>query len=281
MTNLELARKALNELADESFLINVSTYSGKCDAWSSDEMDDDSYVDISREAMLRTLSGTSFGKKHPEIFEGLELGDVTAETELSYEAFGIAFPVDSPYATVGEHGTVPEELLDLAERLSATKNSLEPISDELKKQILEIKDSEYTFHFTITSGGYEFDSDVEEKISLTASQARGLLYAYLEEDDDLFKGIDYEHFGWDVEEFIDNKAEEKGFAVDSAIDYMSLDYDCPQFDDYLNQWLHLLDGIMDGSVTEENLDSYMPIVDDNLGREEEDDNVEEDEETDN
>lgn len=248
MTNIQLAKKVLENIQDENFRLGVSASTGaKCDDGWCDSLD----LDLSREQLLYLINERN---GHNELFEGLTLEKVDVDSIITDMTMEAAWPDGGPAATVND--VIPNELAELSEELEALDETDENAVKLIREELLQITGGKYTFYFTVEASGYYFTEDAEESIELSAKEALGLLYGQHDKDA-AFDGICEESYD---EDLINDKADELGFADD--YDSFSYGGESEELEAYLNAWDYILDSIMSGDITEENLDSWLEYFDD-------------------
>lgn len=248
MNNIDFAKKALENIQDESFRLEVSASTGgKC----SDGWGDTLELYLDRNQLLYLLHDKC---GVDELFEGESLEEVDVDSIISDMTMEAAWPDGGPSARVND--VIPEELKDLSNELEALDTDNEDAVKSIREKLLQIKDGKYTFYFTIEASGYYFTEDAEEKIELTSKEALGLLYGQ-HDVDSVFNGIYNESYD---EDLINDKADELGFASD--YDSFSYGGECEELEAYLNAWEYILDCIHDGEITEDNLDEWLEYFDD-------------------
>lgn len=248
MTKQELAKKVIDSIDDTSFICHVYSSSGaKCDDGWGDTLD----LDLSKEEILYLLKKEI---QHDELFEGCELKEVDVDNTISDMAYEAAWPDEKPSARV--NNLIPNELQSIAEEIEELdlldKIAVQGLTDKLKA----IQDGDYTFEFTVESGGYYFTEDAEEKLTLTSQQALGLLYGE-NPDIEIFKDFGIQTLDSD---FINELADSAGFASD--YDYLSYDGNCEALEACLNAWKYIIEHIFTEDITEESLDVWMQYFED-------------------
>lgn len=241
MTAIELAKQALSQVTNMTF--NTSIYSsegGKCGAGWDGETD----LDLSKAQLLYLISQKV---KHPELFDGLTLKSIDLEKIIDDLAFEGSWPDGGPTAQV--ENIIPQELQDLHDQIQSEELS----DDELLQQLQSLEGGEYTFLFTVVdgSGSYYFAEGEEQKITLTTQEVLGLL---LNENPDCQPLMQLCNQSID-ENDINDKAEQLDFA--SGYDYFSYGGECEQLDNYLDAWNTIISRILNGDITEQNLDVWL------------------------
>ena len=248
MTNIELAKKSLDYIHDESFWLHVSaTTGGKCDDGWMDTLS----LDLSREELLYLIN---MHNGHNELFEGLTLEEIDVDSIITDIAMKAAWPDGGPSACVND--VVPNELSELSEELESLDSTDDDAVRAIREKLKQISDGKYTFSFTVDASGYSFTEDAEECIELSAQEALGILYGK-HKIDKVFNGICDESYD---EYFINAKARKLGIAED--YDNFIYGAECEPLETYLNAWGYILDAIMSGDITEEDIDSWLKYFDD-------------------
>jgi len=241
MTNIQFAKKVLENIKDNWFKLDVSASTGgKCDDGWGDTFD----MEMSKEELLYLLRNRS---NHKDLFDGMELKEVDVDSKIYDLTKEAAWPDGGPAPYVND--VIPVELSDIAAELEDLDiNNSEEVS-RVRDRLKEIEGGKYTFTFTVEASGYTFVEDAEESIELTSSEALGLLYGQYDKES-VFEGICNQSYD---EDLINGKAEAAGFAED----YDSFGYggECEQLYAYLDAWDYIIDCIIIGSITEDSLDS--------------------------
>lgn len=252
MTELELAKKAIENIGRHSFHCRIyATEGGKC----SNGWGDYDEFDLSPE-QIRYLIKEQIDKD--ELFEGIQTEEVDVDEIIVAKALECAWPDGGPRASVND--IIPDELTSLSEDLESLVKgeSNTDTTDDVRKKLRAIKDGNYTFHFTIADGDdfFHFDEDAEEKITLTAKEAIGLLYGQYNLED-IFEGFCEDALD---EDFINDKAEKMDFA--SEYDQFIYGGESDEFEGFLDAWAYIIDKILSGDITEDTLNSWLEYFDD-------------------
>ena len=124
--------------------------------------------------------------------------------------------------------------------------------NDVREKLRAIKDGDYTFDFNIVDPidcRYYYE-DAEGVIPLTAKEAIGLLYGQYDLKE-VFEGFCEEALYYD---FVNDKAEEAKIVNDYYdFDYAGLSEELCRF---LDTWAYIIDKILLGQITEENLNSW-------------------------
>lgn len=248
MNNIQLAKKVLNKIKDESFSLGVSVSTGgKCDGGWCDSLD----LYLSKEQLLYLINKRNGNN---EVFEGLTLEEVDVDSIITDMTMEAAWPDGGPSATVND--VIPNELSELSEELESLDETDVEAIKSMREKLLQVTDGKYTFYFTVEASGYYFTEDAEECIELSAKEALGILYGQ-HDIDEVFEGICDESYD---EELINDKADKLGFADD--YDNFCYGGECEQLESYLNAWDYIIDSIMSDEIVEEDLDSWLEYFDD-------------------
>lgn len=248
MTNIELAKKTLDNIQSESFRLDVDASTGGI---CSDDWEDSLDLYLSREQLLYLINERN---GHKELFEGLTLEKVDVDSIIADMTRGAAWPDGGPYASVNE--VVPNELSELSEELETLDCTDDDAVKVIREKLRQVSDGKYTFYFTVEASGYYFTENAEKCIELSAKEALGILYGQ-HEIDKVFEGICDESYD---EDLINDKAKKLGFAKD--YDRFSYGGECEQLEAYINAWDYILDSIMSEEITEKNLDLWLMYFDD-------------------
>ncbi|MGM9832339.1 MAG: hypothetical protein ACI31A_01455 [Candidatus Limisoma sp.] len=248
MTNIQLAKKVLENIKDKSFSLGVySTTGGKCcDSWGD-------YLDLylSREQLLYLINKYN---GYDELFEGLSLKEVDVDSIIYNMSLEAAWPDGGPSATVND--VIPDELSELSNELESLDTTDVEAIESIRNKLLQVTDSRYTFHFTVEANDYYFTEDAEEGIDLSAKEALGLLYGKHNKKE-VFDGICKKSYDKNL---INSKAEELGFANNYDNLIYGVNNEC--LEAYLNAMEYILDAIMSGEITDENLGTWLEYFDD-------------------
>lgn len=248
MTNIQLAKKALENIQNECFRLGVSASTGaKCDDGWCDSLD----LDLSKEQLLYLINERN---GHNELFEGLSLEEVDVDSIITDMTMEAAWPDGGPAATVND--VIPNELSELSDELEALDETDKDAVKSIREKLHQITGGKYTFYFTVEASGYYFTEDAEESIELSAKEALGLLYGQ-HDLKEAFDGICEESY---YEDIINDKADKLGFAND--YDSFSYGGESEELEAYLNAWDYILDSIMSNEITEEDLGSWLEYFDD-------------------
>lgn len=227
MTNLELARKALNFLDEHECPYYPSCGSG-CDGWVYEGSD--CFVTFTKAMFINRLSKLM---DNPALFEGFKQAPFRYDVN---EVEGICeeLCLDGVSASMWEY--IPDELRDLYEALC--EDSEDP---ELIEQFNAIGDGIYTFQYEI-DGGYAVEG--ESEIELTGAQARGLIAQEIALDipcnwDDPGECVDY------VSSILDEECKEE---IDCGSDVED------RLEEYFDLWKEFIEEILRGEVEEEDLE---------------------------
>lgn len=257
MTQLELARKVLSEMEGQTFVHEVSSYEGGAcgDGWC------DTVENTYSAKVLRGMIKEQID--NDELFKGLEIEafeGVPAEDEESVE--DMAWPGGGPEATVKD--VIPDELSDLSNDLESLDVNNEDEVSEMRKRLMEVKGGSYTFYFDVTDGegDYYFAENESVVIELTSDEALGLLRG---EHDiaEVFDGICDNQFD---ESLINDKAVKIGVADGYDNHTYSSDYDEEEenelLDSCVDAWVTVIQKILDGEITEDDVDDWLWYFDD-------------------
>lgn len=250
MNRLELAKSVINSICDMTFTCNVwASTGGACgDGW-----DDCPDLDVSKEEILYLISNDS----DSELFEGVKTAEIDLDSRFADLAYEGAWPDGGPTARV-KH-PIPNELEELSEKISELDINDTAAVRAIMQELISIKEGEYTFTFDIVDGShtYYFTEDSQEKLHLNIDQALGLLWGR-HQLDELFRAI--------CEEELDED-DINDWAYDANIADMSDNFQyggsCEELDGYILAMGTLLEKILDGSITEENLAEWMEYFEDN------------------
>ena len=243
MNCIELARKALKSIKGTCFPCWI--YGGDWDNYED--------LDLSAEEILYLIK---MRNGNESVFEGFTVEETDVDTLITAKAKEGAWPDGGPQAEV--NSIIPEELTELSDDLSELDMEDESAVEAMRERLRSVADGDYTFSFTIMDGGcsYYFAENAEEGIHLTREEALGLLKSEHDRIDAIQGG------GCKVldEDFINEKAEKMGFADE----YDRLNYGgrCDSIEQFVSAWDVLLDLILEGEVTEENLDKWLAYFDD-------------------
>ena len=248
MTQLELARKAIENIGWHSFHCNLyASEGGAC----SGGWDGEDEIELSSEQICYLLKERM---DNEELFEGIPTEEVDIDEEIGSMAEAGSWPEGGPHATV--NNAIPDELTSLSEELDSlaeAENDADSIKN-IREKLRAIKDGNYTFHFTVTDpeDSYYFDEDGEEEIPLTAMEAIGLLYGQYDLEE-VFEGICDKALD---EDYINDKAEEMELAdgYDSSFSYGG---ECEGLDGFHDAWVFFIENILSGDITEDALDSWI------------------------
>lgn len=249
MNKIELARKALEKITDESFPCTVGcTEGGKCGAGYTDDYQT---LDLSREQILSLISCPN----EDEVLKDIVIDPVDVDSMLTEMAYESSWPDGGPAAYVQD--VVPVEF----DELEAAINDLEADDaeglEEIRKKLAEITDGDYNILFDIKGDyDYYFAENEEFEFHLTGDEVRGLLN-YACDRPEVFEGICDAELD---EDFLNEKAQQEGIA--DGCDYFSYGGSSDKLDNYINSWDTLLDMIFSGEVNEENLDEWLEYFDD-------------------
>ncbi len=248
MEKIKLAKKVLKNLTTESFTIDASAYEGGAagDGWC-DGID----FTLSKANMVYLLKQRI---NNDNLFKGMKEEEIDLDHEILEAVKEAAWPDGGARASL--ISPIPNELDELAAKLEKLDMNDEEAVKAIREKLLKVAAGEYTFSFNIvTSDSFYLSEDVKEHISLTAPQALGLLYN-VRPSQKVFQGFEVES----VNEYtIENLAEQMGFAED--YDYYSYGGECVAMDNYIDAWTDLIEGILAGDITEDNLDSWMEYFD--------------------
>lgn len=248
MTQIELARKALDNVQDECFTASVyASEGGKCDGgWDGSEE-----LYLSRQQLLSLIRSSVDA---PGLFEGMTLEDVDVDGLIADMAVEAAWPDGEPEATVKD--AIPDELSELDEALDSLDTDDEEEVETIRKQLKEVAAGTYTFWFTIGTPDYDYADDVKAKIKLTSEQALGLLRGR-HDLDTVFDGICDKCYD---EDLVNAKARSEGIA--DEYDSFSYGGESEELNGWLDAWSYILHSILSGDITEDELDSWLEYFDD-------------------
>lgn len=248
MTQIELAKKALDNIQDECFFANVyASEGGTCGGgW-----DDSEELNLSRKQLLSLIRSRIDAS---ELFEGMTLEDVDVDDLIADMAMEAAWPDGGPEVTVND--AIPDELSELDKALDNLDMDDAEEVETIRKQLKEVAADTYTFWFTIEAPDYCFADDVKAEIKLTSEQALGLLRGR-HDFDTLFDGICDKCYD---EDLVNAKARSKGIADE----YDSFTYggESEGLEGWLEAWSYILDSILSGDITENEVDSWLEYFDD-------------------
>lgn len=246
MTQLELAKSVINSLDGKTFNCNVwASTGGKCaDGWG-DCLD----LEVSKEELLYLISNNI---SIDRLFDGIETKIIDIESTITDLAYMGAWPEGGPEACVQEQ--IPDELYDLSTKIAELNGQGKQDVCSIKELLKTITDGEYTFTFDVFDGGntFSFAEDYKVKIKLTTDQAIGLLCDYHNLTD-----FGYELLGKD---FIDDIAVNMGIA--DRCDYFGYGGSCDEIENYIDSICCVLKNIIEGKITEENLEGWMEYFED-------------------
>lgn len=248
MKAIALAKRTLARIGDEYFRLNVSASTGgKC----SDGWGDSLELALSKGAILYLLK-QRIG--NDDLFQELSLEEIDIDSVIYDMTMEAAWPDGGPSASVND--IIPNELSELSGELELLDESDEEAVMAVREKLKQVSDGKYTFSFTVEASDYYFTEGAEEAIELTAKEALGILHGH-HGMDEIFEGICEESYD---EDFINDKADELGFASD--YDTFSYGSDCEQLDAYLSAWEYIIDSILFGGISEEDIDSWLEYFDD-------------------
>lgn len=250
MNRLELAKSVINSIDDMTFTCNVwASTGGACgDGWN-----DCPDLEVSKEEILHLISNGS----DSELFKGVQTVKIDLDSKFANLAYEGAWPDGGPTARV-KH-PIPKELEELSNRISELDSDDKEAARTLMQELISIKEGEYTFIFDIMDGShtYYFAECSEKKLYLNIDEALGLLWGY-HQIDELFCAICVKELD---EDDINDWADDANIADMS--DNLQYGGSCEELDGYIQAMGTLLDKILDGSITEENLAEWMEYFDDN------------------
>ena len=254
MTNLELAKKALARLKGGEFNLIVRASEGGACGYGYDGEDS---VELYQDQIAFLLKDRVSDRR---VFDGIKMEEVNLDAIFEEKAREDAWP-DGDEIRAYVNDSIPEELDDLSYELSELDTEDEEALGRMREQLMAITDGEYTFYFTLKKDGdYYLGEHEEAQLSLTANEVLGLLYGSYDMKE-VFEGICDQRLD---EDYINDKVEEEGIFNEEDDDYYdgySYSGESQQLDNYLDSWVYLLNNILSGNITEEQLDSWLRYFD--------------------
>ena len=251
MDKIELARKALDDLLKRGHFFPVTGIScyegGACGGGYDDESGDEHDIYLSQAEVYFLIKD----KTNEQVFDGLEIEEVNPDEKIESVARDVCHPDHE--ATAYCSSPVPVEFNELEELINDVDVSDKAALADIRSKLQEIKDGDYNIIFNITQD-YEYLAEDEEiEFHLTGDEVRALL-RYSCDKPEVFEGICDEEL---TEEFLEDKAEEDGIA--EGYDYYSYSAEC-DVSGYIYEWKRLIQAILSGDVTEENIDARLDTL---------------------
>ena len=150
---------------------------------------------------------------------------------------------------------IPYDFDELVEKINAFNGDNDEEKKEIEKALDEIKDGNYTFLFSSESNGYEFGED-DVTLELAAEDVLGLLY-YETDNYELFKKCQVSQLD---EEFLNDTAHDQD-ALSNPLDNFSYGWESEVYENFIGGWCYILNGILNGSITEDNVEFYLKYFD--------------------
>lgn len=252
MTKIELAKKVLSEIEEQTIVYTVWSYEGGAcgDGWC------DTVHDTYSAAILRGMIKEQIHSD--ELFEGLEVSSLNGLDDNTGSIEEMAWPNGGAEARVNK--AIPNELSVLSKDLEKLNANDENEVKKMRDRLFLVKDGPYTFSFNIVNseGDYYFAENEPIKIILSSEEALGLLRC---EHDiaNVFKDICEMKYD---EEFINCKAKSIGIADEyDNYTYSNEDEDEDEgkkiIKSCIDSWVTVIQKILDGEITEDNLEHWL------------------------
>ena len=247
MEKMELARKVLENIIDRDFSVRYScSEGGACGGgWDSDS----DIFSLEREEILYLLSQKM---KNNELFENIVLKPIDLDEQLCDIAQDYAWPDGCSHYALS---VIPYGLDDLVDKINAFKGDNDEEKKEIEKALDEIKDGNYTFLFRSESDGYEFGED-DVTLELEAEDVLGLLY-YETDKDEFFEKYKVDQLD---EDFLRDSADDQD-ALSDPLDDFSYSWNSEEYENFIDGWCYILNGILDSSITEDNVEFHLKYFD--------------------
>ena len=251
MKKIELAKEVLAKVKDECYNCMVGCTSGgkHPDGFT----DYDQSISLSREQILFLIKNNS---SYDNLFEDIETQEVNLDEIFAKMGYESSWPEGGPVTRV--KGVVPQECVDLAQALCNVDENDDYEVAKLRDALLSLKDGEYTFHIDVSDrdGWNYFAEDEPYKFYLSGDEIRQLLHSEFK-GNKAFNGVCDKSLNKD---FLNEKAEAMNIA--DEFDYYFYVGQSEPLENYISSWVELIDRIMEGSVTEANVDQMLKYFED-------------------